>query len=439
MNPNEFYRRRQSLLRLIGQNSLAILPAAPQAMRNHGINYPYRQNSDFYYLTGFPEPEAIAVLTPGKDTQYTLFCQERDPTKEIWYGSFIGPERAVRQFGADAAYPLNKLDEELPKMLEQTKRLYYAVGSNANFDLRITGWINAIRNKIRTGIRGPTEIIILDHCLHELRLIKNSAEITAMRTAATLSAKAHIRLMQTCRPGMIEYELEAEFLHSCVSNGARHQAYSPIVGGGANGCILHYESNQDILNDGELVLIDAGCEYDYYAADITRTFPINGRFNSAQREIYELVLEAQKAALKKVKPGATWEDMQKAAVHVITKGLLHLGVFKGTTRSLAKLIKSERYKPFYMHKIGHWIGMDAHDVGTYKIDNEWRALEPGMCLTVEPGIYIAKDATEADERFRGIGIRIEDDVVVTTNGHEVLSAAVPKSIVEIESLMNNIK
>lgn len=439
MNPNEFYRRRQALAHLIGPKSVALLPAAPQSIRNHGMAYPYRQNSDFYYLTGFPESEAVAVLSPGLDVHYTLFCRERDPTKEIWHGAIIGPERAVRQFGVDVAYPLSKLDEELPKLLEQTQRIYYAVGCNAQFDAQVAAWLNRIRSKIRTGIRGPTEIGILDHWLHELRLIKSANEIKAMRTAGSISAQAHVKLMQKCQPGMNEYALEAEFLHSCVSNGARYQAYSPIVGGGVNACTLHYEANQNILNAGDLVLIDAGCEYDYYAADITRTFPVNGRFSAAQSEIYALVLEAQQAALKKLKPGATWEEMQNAAVRVITKGLLHLGVFKGTTRSLSKLIKSERYKPFYMHRIGHWLGMDAHDVGAYKVDDEWRALKPGMCLTVEPGIYIAKDAMEADERFRGIGIRIEDDVVVTDDGYEVLSAGVPTGIAEIEALMNSAK
>lgn len=435
MNLDEFYRRRKALLRIMGPNSLAILPSAPPSERNQGIHYPYRQNSDFYYLTGFNEPEAIAVLSPGKDAEYTLFCRNRDPKQAIWHGVVAGPEGAVRQFGADAAFSIDELDEKLLTMLEKSKRLYYSLGCNIELDLQIGEWLNYIRNKIRTGIRGPTEITLLDHCLHEMRLIKSAAEIQAMRTAASISAQAHICLMQKCQPGMSEYELEAEFVRECIHNGARHQAYSPIVGGGKNSCVLHYEDNKDVLHNGDLVLIDAGCEYDYYASDITRTFPINGRFNPVQRELYELVLEAQMAALDKLKPGNTWEDLQNAAVNVITKGLLHLGVFKGTTRSIAKLIKSERYKPFYMHKIGHWLGMDAHDVGSYKQDDEWRVFEPGMCLTVEPGIYIGQDAMEAEEQWRGMGVRIEDDVVITANGYEVLSAAVPKQVKEIEALI----
>jgi len=438
MNPDEFYRRRKKLMRLTGPDSLAILPSAPQSIRNHGTHYPYRQHSDFYYLTGFSEPEALAVLSPGKDVEYTIFCRKRDPAKVIWHGNIAGSEGAVRQFGADAAFTMEEIDEKLPKMLEQAKRLYYSLGYDVSLDLQIGKWLNTIRDKIRTGIRGPTEIHLLDHYLHELRLIKSPAEIQAMRTAANISVQAHKQLMKRCQPGMNEYALEAEFLYECVKNGARNQAYSPIIASGKNSCTLHYETNQDVLRNGEMVLIDAGCEYDYYASDITRTFPVNGRFSSEQCELYELVLEAQTAALRKLRPGNTWEDSHKAAVRVITKGLLQLGVFKGTTKSLTKLIKSERYKPFYMHKIGHWLGMDVHDVGSYKQDDDtFRPFKPGMCLTIEPGIYIGQDTMEAEPKWRGMGVRIEDDVVITADGYEVLSAGIPKRVKDIEELMNS--
>ena len=438
MNPDEFYRRRKALMRLMGPNSIAIIPAAPQLIRNNGVHYSYRQNSDFYYLTGFNEPEAIAVLSPGKDVEYTLFCRNRDPAKAIWYGDIAGTQGAVRQFGADAAFSIEEIDKKLLKMLKQSKRLYYSLGYDVSLDLQLGEWLNTLRKKIRSGMYIPNEIHLLDHHLHELRLIKSSNEIQAMRTAANISAQAHKHLMQKCHPGPNEYEVEDAFVHECMRNGARNCAYQPIIGSGKNSCVLHYETNNDILNDGDMVLIDAGCEYDNYASDITRTFPINGHFNSQQTELYELVLEAQTAALKQLRPGNTWQDIHKAALQIITKGLLHLGVFKGTTKSLTKLIKSKRYKPFYMHRIGHWLGMDVHDVGNYKQDdNKFRQFKPYMCLTVEPGIYIAQDAMEAEKHWRGMGVRIEDDVVITADGYEILSVNVPKTVKDIEALMND--
>jgi len=435
MTPAEFRRRREDLMHMMEPSSIAILPAAPPSIRNRDVHYPYRPDSDFYYLTGFAEPEAVAVLIPKREqAEYVLFCRERDETKERWNGPIAGQKGAVHQYGADDSFPIGDLDDILPRMLEQVQRVYYAMGCNADLDQRMADWLNRIRSKARTGVHGPVEFIALDHYLHELRLFKGTEEIQAMRTAADISAQAHLRVMHTCRPGMAEYGLEAEFLHECTSRGARHQAYSPIVGGGVNGCVLHYEDNQAALKDGDLVLIDAGCEYDYYASDITRTFPVSGRFSPAQRELYELVLEAQQAALKKIKPGNHWNEPHEAAVRTLTRGLLELRILSGTSRSIAKLIREEKYKPFYMHRTGHWLGMDVHDVGAYKVDGEWRLLEPGMCLTVEPGLYIAPHAKGVHKRWRGIGIRIEDDVVVTEAGHEVLSAAAPKTVAEIEAL-----
>lgn len=439
MNPNEFKTRRQALLKRMAPGSLAIIPTSSQSTRSQDAHYSYLPDSDFYYLTGFAEPEAVAVLATGDKANYTLFCRERDATKEIWHGAITGPEGAVRDYGADVAFPLKELDERILKMLEQAPKLYYALGRNLDFDQRVIGWLNNIRSKIRTGVCGPSEMNILDYHLHELRLIKSTAELQAMRSAAAISAQAHVRVMRSCRPGMAEYALEAEFIHECTKQGARQQAYAPIIGGGSNGCVLHYGDNCAVLNDNELVLVDAGCEYDHYASDITRTFPINGRFSGPQQEIYELVLEAQAAAFKKLKPGNTWNDFHQAAVHTITKGLVELKILRGHPRSIPKLIREEQYKTFYMHRTGHWLGLDVHDVGVHKVNNEWRVFQPGMCLTVEPGIYIAPNSNQqVHKRWQGIGIRIEDDVTITTDGYEVLSAGIPKHIAEIEALVGTI-
>jgi Xaa-Pro aminopeptidase len=436
MTRDEHQRRREDLMQMMEPKSMAILPAASMSIRNRDVHYPYRPDSDFYYLTGFGEPDAVAALIPGREqAQYILFCRERDESKERWNGPIAGQKGAVAQYGADDSFPIGDLDDILPRMLEQVQRVYYAMGCNSGLDRRMSEWINRIRSKARLGIHGPIEFIALDHYLHELRLFKSSEEIQTMRSAAAISCQGHLRLMRSCRPGVAEYALEAEFLHECTSRGARYQAYSPIVGGGPNGCVLHYVDNRDLLRDGDLVLVDAGCEYDYYASDITRTFPVSGRFSPAQRELYELVLEAQQAALKKIKPGNHWNDPHQAAVRTLTRGLVELKILKGTTSTLAKLIREETYKPYYMHRTGHWLGMDVHDVGDYKVDGEWRLLEPGMCMTVEPGLYIAPDAKGVHKRWRGIGIRIEDDVAVTPGGHEVLTADIPKSVAEIEAIM----
>ena len=433
MKQTEFKRRRRQLMQMMGPGSVAILPAAPEVVRNRDVHYPYRPDSDFYYLTGFSEPDAIAVLIPGRrQAEYVLFCRERDEKRERWDGPRAGQEKAVQEFGADDSFPIADCEEILPGLLEECTRVFYAMGSNPDLDKRLAEWVNQIRGKSRTGVHGPVEFIALDHYLHEMRLYKSTAEVQRMRHAAKITAAAHVRLMQTCRPGLPEYELEAEFIHECATRGARFQAYPPIVGGGGNACVLHYVDNRDELADGDLVLVDAGCEYGYYASDITRTFPVNGRFNPAQRALYELVLAAQEAAIAKVKPGNHWNDPHDAAVRVITKGLVDLGLLKGT---VPRLVKEQAYNRFYMHRTGHWLGMDVHDVGDYKVDGAWRELEPGMTLTVEPGIYIPAGMRGVPKKFWNTGIRIEDDVLVTTDGHEVLTRDAPKAVAEIEALM----
>ena len=433
MKQTEFKRRRRQLMQMMGPGSVAILPAAPEVVRNRDVHYPYRPDSDFYYLTGFSEPDAIAVLIPGRrQAEYVLFCRERDEKRERWDGPRAGQEKAVQEFGADDSFPIADCEEILPGLLEECTRVFYAMGSNPDLDKRLAEWVNQIRGKSRTGVHGPVEFIALDHYLHEMRLYKSTAEVQRMRHAAKITAAAHVRLMQTCRPGMHEYELEAEFIHECATRGARFQAYPSIVGGGGNACVLHYVDNRDELADGDLVLVDAGCEYGYYASDITRTFPVNGRFNPAQRAIYELVLAAQEAAIAKVKPVNHCNDPHDAAVRVITKGLVDLGLLKGT---VPRLVKEQAYNRFYMHRTGHWLGMDVHDVGDYKVDGAWRELEPGMTLTVEPGIYIPAGMRGVPKKFWNTGIRIEDDVLVTTDGHEVLTRDAPKAVAEIEALM----
>ena len=429
----EYARRRKDLMALMGSNSIAIVPAALLQLRNRDVEYPFRQDSDFHYLSGFDEPSAVLVLLPGRTQgQVVLFCQERDPEKELWNGYRSGPEGACSDYGVDDAFPIGDIDEILPGLIEGRERMYYAMGKAPEFDRRIMEWVNTIRSKVRSGAHPPGEFVDLDHLLHEQRLLKSPAELKLMRRAAKISAGAHIRAMQACKAGLNEYHLEAELLHEFMANGCRNWAYPPIVGAGDNGCILHYIDNNQPLVDGDLVLIDGGCELDGYAADITRTFPVNGVFSAAQGQLYQLCLEGQIAAIDSVKPGVSWNVPHEVAVRVITEGLLRLGLLKG---QLQRLIDKKAYEPFYMHRTGHWLGMDVHDVGDYKIGDEWRELEPGMVLTVEPGIYVARGNTRVAKKWRGIGIRIEDDVVVTQQGCEVLSRDAPKQIDEIEALM----
>ncbi len=433
MTPNEFRRRRRQLMRIMGKGSIAIVPAAPECRRSNDVHYPYRPDSDFYYLTGFPEPEAVAVLIPGRaQGEYILFCREKDPKKERWDGAIAGTEGAVADYGADDAFPITDLDDILPRMLEQCEKVYYAMGSDTELDQRMSQWISRIRSKARSGVHPPQEFVALDHHLHDMRLYKSRSEVAALKRAIRISAAAHCELMRVCRPGMMEYELEGHFIHACYRRGARHQAYPPIVGGGDNATVLHYTANDGRLEAGDLVLVDAGCELDCYASDITRTFPVSGRFTEPQRQLYQLVLDAQLAAIEQVRPGNAYDAPHEAAVRVLTRGLVKLGLLKGQA---AKLIKEEKYKKFFMHGTGHWLGMDVHDVGDYKIDGHWRELEPGMVLTIEPGLYIPKGTKGVAKKWQGIGIRIEDDVLVTRTGHEVLSKEVPKTIEAIEALM----
>jgi Xaa-Pro aminopeptidase len=433
MLASEFKRRRRELMRMMGPGSIAILPTSPHLIRNRDVHHPYRPDSDFYYLTGFDEPEAVLVLIPGrKQAEYILFNRERDPKLEQWDGARAGQEGACEIHGADDAFPIGDLDDILPGLMEQCEKVYYSVGCNADLDRRLTHWISVIRCETRSGNPGPVEIIALDHYLHEMRLFKSRSELKLMRQAAKISSKAHIKVMQSCKPGLWEYQLEGEFINSCMQQGARTQAYPPILGGGANACVLHYIDNRARLQDGDLLLIDAGCEVECYASDITRTYPVNGRFSEPQRQLYELVLAAQQAAIEKVKPGNHWNDPHEAVVRVITKGLVKLGLLKG---SVPKLIREEKYKRFFPHRTGHWLGMDVHDVGDYKVDGAWRLLEPGMVLTIEPGLYIPAGSRGIAKKWWNIGIRIEDDVLVTREGHEILTSDVPKQVADIEAIM----
>ena len=430
---SEYARRRKTLMEQMGPDSIAILPAAPLYIRNRDVEHVYRQDSDFQYLSGFPEPEAVIALIPGREHgEYVLFCRERDPERELWDGLRAGQDGAVRDYGADDAFPIGDIDDILPGLIEGRERVYYAIGSNESFDHRLMEWIKTIRSKARQGAQPPSEFVALDHLLHDLRLYKSAAEVKVMQAAAEISARAHVRAMQAARPGLFEYHLEAELDYEFRKGGAKMPAYGSIVASGRNACILHYRENDQPLKDGDLVLIDAGCEIDCYASDITRTFPVNGRFSAEQKAIYELVLAANEEAFKHIAPGRHWNEAHEATVRVITAGLVELGLLQGEVDAL---IASEAYKPFYMHRAGHWLGMDVHDVGDYKVGGVWRELEPGMCMTVEPGIYIAADNQNVERRWRGIGVRIEDDVVVTKTGCQVLTGGVPKRVEEIEALM----
>lgn len=428
----EFARRRKQLMRIVGGDGICIVPAAPERLRNNDSHYPYRQDSDFHYLTGFAEPDAVLALIPGRaHGEAILFCRERDPEREAWDGARAGQEGAVADYGMDDAFPIADIDDILPGLLEGRARVYYHFGRDADFDVQLIGWVNRVRARIKQGARAPHEFVALGHILHDLRLYKTRDELRVMRKAAQIATGAHVRAMRAVRPGMNEHEIEAELLHEFRRRGAV-PSYEPIVGGGANGCVLHYRANNAPLRDGDLLLIDAGAEYQCYASDITRTFPVNGKFSPEQRALYDVVLAAQRAAIAEVRPGKPFGAYHDAAVRVICAGLIKLGLLKG---SVAKNIREQTYRKFYMHKTGHWLGLDVHDVGDYRVDGEFRELEPGMVVTVEPGLYIAPDAKGVAAKWRGIGIRIEDDVVVTRGEPEVITTAVPNDPDEIEALM----
>ena len=434
MKPNEgisnHIERRRRLAQAMGEG-VAVLPTAPERLRNRDTHFPYRFDSHFYYLTGFAEPEAVLVLTA--DHRSLLFCREKSEEREIWDGFRYGPEAARERFGFDEAYPVAALDDRLAELLENRPTLFYPVGADPEWDARAMRWLNAVRAKARAGIAAPERVQDVRSLIDHMRLVKDAQELGTMRRAARIAAAAHRRAMQTTRPGRKEYEIEAELLYEFRRNGAQFPAYSPIVAGGANACVLHYVFNDAPLREGDLLLIDAGCELDGYASDITRTFPVSGRFSSAQREVYEIVLAAQKAAMDKVRSGKAWNEPHDAAVRVLAQGMLDLKLVSGT---LEEVLEKETYKRFYMHRTGHWLGLDVHDAGEYKRAGQWRALEPGMTLTVEPGLYI-RAADDVPERLRNIGIRIEDDVVVTQGDCEVITAEAPKGVAEIEALMRD--
>jgi len=433
MEPSEYHHRRAALMAQLGPGAIALLAAAPERVRSRDVNHPYRQDSDFYYLTGFTEARALLVLAPGREEGETLlFCQPKDPQKELWEGVLLGPEAAVETLGVDQAFPIGEIDNVVPGLMAGRERIHYRIGAEAGFDEQVLGWARSAREKARLGGPAPAQFLLLDELLHEMRLIKSEAEIRLMEEAARISVEGHCRIMRYCRPGVREYELEAELLHTFLRHGGRGAAYGSIVGAGANACVLHYVSNKDRIADGDLVLVDAGCEYGHYAADITRTFPANGRFSAEQREIHRIVSRAHAEAVAAVRPGAPWDAPQRASVMAIVEGLIDLGLLSG---SVEEAIETGAYKDFYMHRVGHWLGIDVHDVGSYKDGEDWREFAPGMVTTIEPGIYIAPDNEQLAERWRGIGVRIEDDVLVTETGNRVLSEGAPRDAEEIEAFM----
>lgn len=434
MNSIKLYNTRRQHLASQMQGGVAIIPTAPERLRNRDAYYPYRFDSYFYYLTGFREPEGVLVVaaeTERSESKHILFCRDKDETREIWDGFRFGPETAKETFGFDEAYSISQLDEMMPDLLANQPALYYALGQDVTWDTRVTGWINQVREQVRKGVSAPAKICDSRSLLDEMRVIKSAEEINVMKNAAAISIEAHRRAMQLTQPGKHEYEIEAELHYIFRRRGAQAPAYTSIVAGGANACVLHYIENSAKLEDGDLLLIDAGCELDGYASDITRTFPVNGKFTPVQKDVYELVLAAQAAAIAAVKPGNTWDDPHQAALKVLVQGFIDLGLCQGTVDDV---IESEAYKRFYMHRTGHWLGLDVHDAGDYKLHGSWRLLRPGMALTVEPGCYI-RPAENVPSHFWNIGIRIEDDIVVTETGNDILTVAAPKSVAEIEEVM----
>jgi len=427
------YGQRRAHLATLMHDGVALLRTAPERLRNRDSAFPFRFDSYFHYLTGFTEPEAVLVLLAGSSTKSILFCREKDTEREIWDWFRFGPEQARETFGFDEAHPITELDQLLPQLLANRSTVFCDVGTDSSWDLQVIGWINRVRAQVRSGVSAPSEIRDIRRFLDDMRLIKDEHEIDIMRRAANISSQAHRRAMRAAHAGLHEYELEAELIHEFRRQGAQAPAYTPIVAGGANSCILHYVQNDALLKNGELVLIDAGCEVDGYASDITRTFPVSGKFSGPQRDIYQMVLAAQAAAIAKVQPGNEWEAPHDAAVKVLAQGMIDFGLCKGTTDSV---IESGDYRRFYMHRTGHWLGMDVHDAGDYKRNGTWLKLQPGMVLTVEPGCYV-RPGDGVPEQFWNIGVRIEDDALVTASGSEIISASAPKTIEQIESLMNH--
>lgn len=426
-----FQKRRAQFMEKMGKG-VAIFKSAPIANRNQDVDYEYRQDSDFYYLTGFEEPDSLCLLAPQHpEHQFVMFVRPRDKEKETWTGKRAGPEGVIKDYGAQQAYTIDKLDEMLPKYLDQVDRIYYRIGKDPELDRKITGLVHSYRTKSRAGVSGPYMLIDAAEILHEMRLIKKEEEISLLRQATDISCEGHIEAMKAARGGMYEYEIEALLEYTFRKRGSPRNGYPSIVGSGPNTTILHYDTNNRQMQEGELLLIDAGAEYGYYTGDITRTFPVSRKFSPEQKQIYQIVLQAQLEAIDQVKPGASIMDVHNRAVEVITEGLVALGFLRGNVKDL---MEKEEYRKFYMHKTSHWLGMDVHDVGKYNLEGKWRVLEPGMVLTVEPGIYIPEGTENVDPKYWNIGIRIEDDVLVTPQGHEVLTAKVPKHIEDIEAI-----
>ncbi|HEV7800098.1 MAG TPA: Xaa-Pro aminopeptidase [Burkholderiales bacterium] len=431
------YATRRALLASRMERGVAVIPTAPERTRNRDAHYPYRFDSYFYYLTGFGEPEAVLVVIAGDGpksaSRSILFCRAKDPEREVWDGFRYGPEAARATFGFDEAHPIGRIDELMPELLSNRSALFSHLGGDADWDAHVMRWVNDVRGRARAGVTAPQTIADVHAILDEMRLVKDSSEIETMQRAADISTGAHRRAMQAVKPGVGEFAIEAELMHEFRRHGAQAPAYTPIVASGAHACVLHYVENSDVMRDGDLLLIDAGCELDGYASDITRTFPVNGRYSGPQRDVYELVLAAQQAAIAEVKPGRPWNAAHDAAVNVLAQGFLDLGLLQG---SLQQVLETESYKKFYMHRTGHWLGLDVHDAGDYKRDGEWRELVPGMVLTVEPGCYI-RPGPHVPERYAGIGVRIEDDALVTESGCEIITAAAPKTVSDIEALMRS--
>ena len=435
---DEYKKRRRNLMRQMGEASIAIIPGAHEVVRSRDTHYPFRQNSNLSYLTGFPEPESLAVLIPGREQgEFVLFCRDKDRSREIWDGIREGPEGAQQNYAADDAFPISDMDDILPGLIEGREKVYYSMGTHPDFDSKLLNWINHIRTQSRSGVLPPGEIIDLEHMIHEMRVVKTSTELGVMRKAGKISAQAHKLAMQACKPGMTEYQLQAIIEHEFADKGAVAPAYSSIVGSGVNACILHYIENRAVLQEGDLVLIDAGCEYQGYAADITRTFPVSGKYSAEQAAIYEVVLEAQRVAIEACQIGNTYNQPHDKSLEIIVQGLRDLKLLKG---SQEEIMETRSYTEFYMHRVGHWLGMDVHDAGDYKVegaDSSWREFEAGMVTTIEPGIYIQPDNKKVPAKWRGIGVRIEDDIAIRKAGPENMTASVPKAIADIEHLMQN--
>ena len=429
-----FLERRSELSKKVLDDSAIIVASSPVKSRISDTDYLYRQDSNFYYLSGYEEPESILLIRPyAKKDNFIIFCRDRDPLKEQWDGFRSGQKGAVEDFGADKSLSITSVDSLMPELLEGAKNIYYSMSSPCGLDQRINTWVDQIRLNTRAGAEPPQNLLSLDSIIHEMRLLKSDEEIQVMKQAAEITTEAHIRAMKAVKPGMYEYQLEAEYLYAFNKNGARAPAYNSIVGGGNNACILHYVENNSELKDGDVVLVDAGCEYKYYASDVTRTFPVNGSFTEEQKQIYSIVLEAHRQSLDQLQPGNKWNLAHEKSVEVIVEGLIDLGIIKSSKQ---EAIDKGEYSKFYMHRIGHWLGMDVHDVGEYKIDGEWRVFEPGMVTTVEPGLYFSNNNPGLDPKWWDIGVRIEDDVLVTESGMEVISGGVPKEISKIEDLIS---